>query len=62
MKKKSKKNKLFTVCLYILLSAFIVASFIIYYFNNLLSPALIKSASITVEKITSIVVSNCVRK
>lgn len=62
MKKKIKKNKLFTVCLYILLSAFIVAGFVIYYFNNLLSPALIKSASISVEKITSVIVSNCVKK
>jgi len=60
--KKKKKKKLFTISLYILLIAFVVASFIIYYFNNLLSPALMKSASITVEKITSIIVSNCVKK
>ena len=57
-----KIKKLFTVSLYIFLVAFIMASFIIYYFNKLLSPALIKSASITVEKITSVIVSNCVKK
>ena len=57
-----KKKNLFTVLIYILLVAFVLAGFIIYYFNKLLSPALIKSASYNVERITSVVVSNCVRK
>ena len=57
-----KKKRLFTISLYILLVAFIAASFVIYYFNKLLSPALIRSASSNVERITSVVVSNCVRK
>lgn len=57
-----KKKKLFTIFLYIFLTAFITASLIIYYFNRLLTPALIKSASITVEKITSVIISNCVKK
>lgn len=57
-----KKKKLFTISLYILLVAFIMACFVIYYFNKLLSPALVESASITVEKITSVIVSNCVKK
>lgn len=57
-----KKKKLVTILLYIFLLAFILASFVIYYFNKLLGPSLIKSASITVEKITSVIVSNCVKK
>lgn len=57
-----KNKKLITISLYIFLTSFISACFIIYYFNKLLSPALVKSASITVEKITSVIVSNCVKK
>ena len=57
-----KKKNLFTILIYILLVAFIVSFIIIYYFNKLLSPSLIKSASYNVERITSVVVSNCVKK
>lgn len=57
-----KKKNLFTISIYILLIAFVLAGVVIYYFNKLLSPALIKSASYNVERITSVVVSNCVRK
>lgn len=57
-----KKRKLFTVFIYIFFVAFICAVMVIWYFNKLIGPSLVKSASITVEKITSVIVSNCVKK
>ena len=57
-----KKKRLVTISIYVFVLAFGVACFVIYYFNKLLAPSLIKSASITVEKITSVIVSNCVKK
>ena len=57
-----KKNKLFSFMLYIFLFAFLCSFVVIWYFNKLIGPSLIKSACITVEKITSVIVSNCVKK
>lgn len=60
--KKKKKNYLVTICLYIFLFAFICACFVIYYFSNLLGDNLVKSACLEVNRITSIIVNNGVRK
>ena len=57
-----KKNKIFTISLYILLIAFIMALFVIYYFSTFIGPGLIKSASLEVNRITSIIINNGVRK
>lgn len=60
--RSKKKISLFTISLYILLFAFICASFVIWYFNNLLGDNLVKSATLEVNRITSIIVNNSVRK
>lgn len=57
-----KKNKIFTISLYILLIAFIMALFVIYYFSTFIGPGLIKSASLEVNRVTSIIINNGVRK
>lgn len=48
--------------IYILLIAFICACLVIYYFSNLLGDNLVKSACLEVNRITSIIVNNGVRK
>lgn len=57
-----KKNKIFTISLYILLIAFIMSWLVIYYFSTFIGPGLIKSASLEVNRITSIIINNGVRK
>ena len=59
---KKKKKNLFTSVLYILLIAFICACFVIWYFSNLLGDNLVKSACLEVNRITSIIINNGVRK
>ena len=53
---------MFTISLYILLSAFTCSSLVIWYFGNLLGDNLIRSAELEVNRFTSIIVNNSVRK
>ena len=57
-----KKKKIFTISLYILLLGFVCAGFVIWYFGNLLGDNLVRSAALEVNRITSIIVNNSVRK
>ena len=61
-KNKRSKNKLLVISLYILLFGFIVSFGIINYFGNLLGDNLIRSASLEVNRITSIIINNSVRR
>ena len=58
----NKNNKIFTISLYILLAGFICAGLVIWYFGNLLGDNLIRSAELEVNRITSIIINNSVRK
>ena len=60
--KRDKGSNLFTLSLYILLLAFISAGIVIWYFGNLLGDNLVRSAALEVNRITSIIVNNGVRK
>lgn len=60
--KKKKKNYLFTICCYIFLFAFICACLVIWYFSELLGDNLVNSACLEVNRITSIIVNNGVRR
>lgn len=57
-----KKNKIFTIFLYILLLGFICASLLVYYFSRIIGPGLMKSASAEVKRLTSTIVNNSVRE
>lgn len=60
--KKKKKNKLPTICMYIIIFSVIFSLIFINYFNKKLGPNLIKCAEDVTERITSLVTSNCVDK
>ena len=57
-KKKIFKYNLFTTSLYILVIGLFCAFFVINYFNNLLGDNLVRSASLEVNRITSIIINN----
>ncbi len=62
MKKKNKLSNIVTICLYILLFAFFGSIFFIHYFENKLGPGLITVAENEIERLTIIVMNNCIRK
>lgn len=61
-RRNNKVSKLITISLYIILAAFICSGGVILYFSNLLGDNLVRSASLEVDRITSIIINNSVRK
>ncbi len=57
-----KKKNIFTILLYISLIAFICSILLINYFRHKLGTGLIKCAEDEVEKLTTIVMNNCINK
>lgn len=57
-----KAKDLLTVSLYIIVAALACSIWFIYYFNNKLGPGLIECAENEIERLTIIVMNNCINK
>lgn len=60
--KSKKKPNIITTCFYILLLALISSFIFINYFKNKLGPSLIECAENEVQRITTLVMNNCIHK
>ncbi len=62
MKNKKKKPNVITICGYIFLLALITSFFFINYFQKKLGPNLIECAENEVQRLTTLVMNNCIHK
>lgn len=62
MKKKKKIPTIITICLYLFVAVIICSCFFLRYFRSKFGPNLITCAETEVERLTTLVMNNCIRK